>query len=310
MRFWRSASRISKDSSASRECMTLTLQRFAGASFGAQNACHAWTRRCGLLLELQGHGAQGLGEASPLPGYSPDTLEDTETALSALDLRALEHALERPDILDALKAASDLLPVTQPAARMALETAALDWRARREGVSAPALFGAAPQAERTLAWLFPATDAAALHGAQAAGYRHFKLKVGASGELAADLVRVKALARALPAGSRLRLDANRSWSQAEAQRACRELAAIDVEFIEEPCMDMTRPLDTDIAIALDESLLGRRPEQLEALVRQTDARVLVLNTSTSFCLSPGQALRSIWASNASSVNPASWRSKA
>jgi L-alanine-DL-glutamate epimerase-like enolase superfamily enzyme len=77
-------------------------------------------------------------------------------------------------------------------------------------------------------------------------------------------------------GSRLRLDANQSWSTVQAQYACRALACMDVEFIEEPCRNLRRPLDTDIAIALDESLRGRRLEAIEGLVRETGARVVVL----------------------------------
>jgi o-succinylbenzoate synthase len=254
----------------------ITLRRFAGDSVGARNAQCAWSRRCGLLLELGVDGVRGLGEASPLPGYSPDSLADAEAALAALDVRALEHALERPDILDVLRAVAALLPGPQRAARMALETAALDWRARRAGVSAAALLGAAPDAERTLAWLVAAADSADLHCAEAAGYRRFKMKVGAPGNLAAELAAVEHLRGRLGADSRLRLDANRSWSEAQARYACRELAAMNIEFIEEPCRGASRSLGTDIAIALDESLLGRRPDELAGLVRETGARVVVL----------------------------------
>jgi o-succinylbenzoate synthase len=258
--------------------MKITLRRFTGGSVGARNARRDWRRRSGLLVELCVGAEHGLGEASPLPGYSPDTLAEAEAALAALDVGALEHALERPEILVALKAVGDLLPSTQPAARMALETAALDWRARREGVSAAALLGAAPHAERPLAWLVTATDHTAAHVARAAGYRQFKIKMGAPADLAAELAGVKGLGPALGAGSRLRLDANRSWTEPQAHYVCREMAAMDVEleFIEEPCRESSGPLDTEIAIALDESLRGRRPDELEGLVRDTGARIVVL----------------------------------
>jgi o-succinylbenzoate synthase len=254
----------------------LELRRCAGISAGARNARRVWNGRCGLLVDLCLDAAHGLGEASPLPGYSPDTLAEAEAALAALDVRALERALERPQILEALRAVAELLPGAQPGARMALETAALDWRARRDGVSAAALLGAAPPAERPLAWLAATADSGAVHGARAAGYRHFKIKVGAPGKLDAELAAVKDFGAALAADSRLRLDANQSWTEAQAQHACRELAGLDVEFIEEPCRHLSRPLDTDIAIALDESLCGRHPDELEGLVRCTGARVVVL----------------------------------
>jgi o-succinylbenzoate synthase len=254
----------------------VTLQRFAGESVGARNARQVWRRRSGLLVDLCAHAAHGLGEASPLPGYSTDTLGEAETALAGIEIRALEHALELAEIYAALKAVADLLPSTQPAARMALETAALDWRARRDGVSAAALLGVAPRAERALAWLVAAPDHAGIRTAEAAGYRHFKLKIGAPGNLAAELATVIDVGRSLGRESRLRLDANQSWTEAQAQYACRALAGKEIEFIEEPCRGLSRPLDTDIAIALDESLRGCHPAELAALVRKTGARVVVL----------------------------------
>jgi o-succinylbenzoate synthase len=254
----------------------LTLKRYSGDSVGARNAQHAWRRRSGILVELDGDAAHGLGEASPLPGFSTDTLAEAEAALAAVDVRALERALDRPEIHAALKAAAHLLPRTQCAARMALETAALDWRARRAGVSAAELLGVGPRAERALAWLVTATDDAGVRSAQAAGYRHFKLKIGALGDLAAEVAAVIDFRGRLGTESQLRLDANQSWTEVEAQSACRALAAAAVEFIEEPCQRLSRPLDTDIAIALDESLRGCRPDEIEGLVRQTGARVVVL----------------------------------
>jgi o-succinylbenzoate synthase len=288
----KSANPISNASSAGRERLKLTLRRFAGDSAGARNARCVWRRRSGLLVDLCAGAAHGLGEASPLPGYSPDTLLDAEAALAVIDLRALERALELPDILAALKAVADLLPSTQPAARMALETAALDWRAHRNGVSAAVLLGAAPRAERALAWLVAASDFGAVRSAEAAGYRHFKHKIGAPGDLAGEVAAIKALACSLAVDSRLRLDANQSWTEVQAQYACRELESTDVEFIEEPCRGLSHPLETDIAVALDESLLGRRPDELEGIARRTGATIVVLKPmlqgGLTRCLELGQ----------------------
>ncbi len=256
--------------------MKLTLKRFSGDSVGAHNARRVWRRRAGLLVDLCAGAVHGLGEASPLPGFSTDTLGEAESALAGLDIVALERALELSEIQTALRAVVDLLPSSQPAARMALETAALDWRARRDGVSAVTLLGVAPHTERKLAWLVTASDHAGARSAEAAGYRHFKLKVGAPGNLAVEITSVMELGRALATDARLRLDANQSWTEVQAQSACRALAALHVEFVEEPCRALSHPLDTDIAIALDESLRGRRPEELEALVRTTGAGVVIL----------------------------------
>jgi len=243
---------------------------------GARNARQVWRRRAGLLVDLYADAEHGLGEASPLPGYSTDTLADAEAALAGLDARSLWRALRLPKIHAALKAVAELLPSTLPAARMALETAALDWRARRDGVSAAELLGVGAQTERALAWLVGATEHADLRSAEVAGYRHFKLKIGAPGNLVAELATVMDVGRALSPDSRLRLDANQSWTEAQAQYACRALAKTEVEFIEEPCRRLTRPLDTDIPIALDESLRECPRGDLAVLVRRTGAGVVVL----------------------------------
>ena len=272
----RNVHQISSASGVSRERVRLTLQRFSGDSVGARNARQVWRRRSGLLVDLYADAEHGLGEASPLPGYSTDTLADAETALAGLNVRSLWRALQLPKIQAALKAVAELLPSTLPAARMALETAALDWRARRDGVSAAALLGVGPRGERALAWLVGATAHADLRSAEVAGYRHFKLKIGAPGDLAAEMATVMEVRRSLSSDSRLRLDANQSWTEAQAQFACRALAATEVEFIEEPCRGLTRPLDTDIKIALDESLRDCPRDELATLVRRTGAGVVVL----------------------------------
>ena len=259
--------------------MKLSIRRFSGGIRGAHNASNTWHSRSGLLLELCAGSTRGLGEASPLPGYSPDTLESAQAALAALDLTALERALNLEDTAKALRAVANLVPTAQPAARMALETAALDLRGRQIQLPAPALLGADPGAQRTLAWLAGAPDAQALEairGAQRAGYDHFKLKLGQPGNFKAEIAGVRELRRALGVGPRLRLDANRGWSVSEATSACSLLEALDIEFVEEPSLKFARPLANCVPVALDESLQGLNPDDFEALARHSGARFVIL----------------------------------
>jgi o-succinylbenzoate synthase len=259
--------------------MNLSIRRFSGGTGGARNAGRTWTSRSGLLLALHAGCTRGFGEASPLPGYSHDTLESAENALGALDLTALEQALNLDNTVESLKSVANLLPRTQPAARMALETAALDLRGRQRRASAPTLLGAAPMATRTLAWLAGPPDADALdtiRAAERAGYDHFKIKVGTPGSFRTEIAGVRELRRELGLGPRLRLDANRAWSDSEATSAGTLLEALDIEFVEEPSSRLTRPLGASIPVALDESLQGLDPEDLEALVRRSGARFVIL----------------------------------
>ncbi len=262
----------------------LSIRRFVSGTPGAQNTRRAWASRAGLLVELQSGSLRGLGEASPLPGYSIDTLDGAEAALRALDTQALERALAMAYPTESFKALAHLLPREQPAARMALETAALDLRGQQYRLSAPALLGAHPGAERTLAWLAGAPDAQALEairGAQRSGYRHFKIKLGRAGQFDAEIAGVRALRRALGGGPRLRLDANRGWSAAQAESAAALLHALDIEFVEEPSHPHTQHPHTrhrggSIPVALDESLRGLGPRDLPALAARSGASFVVL----------------------------------
>jgi o-succinylbenzoate synthase len=231
------------------------------------------------LLELQAGSLCGFGEAAPLPGYSTDTLDGAEAALRALDTHALERTLDIKDTRAALKSVATLLPRSQPAARMALETAALDLRGQRHQLSAPSLLGADCRAARPLAWLAGAPDEFALEtirGAQRAGYHHFKLKMGRIGQFDAEIAGVLALRRALGAGPGLRLDANHGWSEAQAASAAALLESLDIEFVEEACPGLTRHRGASLPVALDESLRDLAPQDLEALAERSGASFVVL----------------------------------
>jgi o-succinylbenzoate synthase len=259
--------------------MKLSITRFSGSTPGAENSLMQWPSRCGLLLELHAGSDRGLGEASPLPGYSSDTLEGAATALGSLDLGQLERSVSVENTGEALESVANLLPRGQCAARMALESAVLDLRGHQRDTSAPALLGAEPGAARALAWLVGAPNAGTLQTvrlAQQAGYDHFKIKLGKVGSREQEIASVCELRQALGAGPRLRLDANRAWSEAEAGLACKLLQTLDIEFIEEPCRTFTRPLGAQIPIALDESLQGIDAEDLGAHVKYCGAGIIVL----------------------------------
>jgi len=141
------------------------------------------------------------------------------------------------------------------------------------------MLGADPSADRTLAWLVGAPDAQALETirrAQCAGYVHFKIKMGHIGKFNSEITAVRELRRMLGAGPRLRLDANQGWSEAERVSAGGLLESLDIEFIEEPSLRLTRHFGTTVPVALDESLQGLELEDLEALAEHSGARFVVL----------------------------------
>jgi len=259
--------------------MKLELRRVTVPTPGAQDARRQWPERESLLLRLtDAEGRSGIGEASPLPGYSPDVLGDVESALATVATSDIQAALALAP-REALGAVARLVPVSLPSARMALETAALDLLGVRQRRSAPILLGALPGATRPLAQLLGPAHAdglveAAVHALRG-GFRHLKLKLGAPGKLEAEVAAVAAVRRHLGAAVSLRLDANGSLSAAEIEAAWTTLAGLDIELFEEPGV-LPEGLRGAFPLALDESLHGLSESEVVALLQRSQARSVVL----------------------------------
>src|SRR5947208_15721169 len=99
---------------------------YGGEVVGAHGAVERWSERRGLLLRLvDSEGRVAQGEASPLPRYSPDTVEDAAAALARLDWTTLPDAEPGGPALAYLGRAARALAPLGPAARFAVETALL-----------------------------------------------------------------------------------------------------------------------------------------------------------------------------------------
>ncbi len=210
---------------------------FAAAFVSARSR---WTEREGLVLSLTDEaGHTGLGEASPLPGFSRETLAECRTQLSAFqafpDLDG-----DAPTLARAIGEASARLKA--PAARHALETALFDLAGRRRGEPVWWLLRAASGAPQTVPSLLPlagvipldnpAATAQRARRALARGLRTLKFKIGS--DLPAEIEALRAVRAAVGEAIELRLDANRAWPAAEAHAAADALVSLRPEFIEEP----------------------------------------------------------------------------
>ncbi|AUX31729.1 O-succinylbenzoate synthase [Sorangium cellulosum] len=205
--------------------------------------------RRGLVLSLtDDEGRVGLGEATPLPGFSPDTADDDERALAelpgalgAIGLPGGDAATSTaaPAILRALEPLSSRLRGV-PAARFALETALLDLVGQRLGLPASACLGGHRRAEVQVNGLL-ATSAAlpemlgSARALVARGVRAIKVKLRSRGDegFARDLEALRALRREHPS-IELRLDANAAWSLEDAPRRLALLAPLEPRFVEQP----------------------------------------------------------------------------
>ncbi|HEY2409336.1 MAG TPA: enolase C-terminal domain-like protein [Polyangiaceae bacterium] len=249
-------------------------------STSAENAHVHWSAREHLMLRVEdSNGSVGLGECSPLPSFSPDTLSGCEAALRELDLGALSERVDVSELHSELARASELIGQQFPAARCALETALLDLWSRALGIPAWQAIAALPKpgSPRSIAGLLANLDTGVedMRDALEGGLRTFKFKIGRSGAFARELAILRELRAVCPAHGRLRIDANRALDRA----AIAQLTSFELEWLEEPCAPDALPTLADLALplALDESLCGLSPTQAEALWDHTpNLRAIVL----------------------------------
>ncbi len=226
--------------------------------------------RSGFLVRAERDGVIGIGEATPLPGWT-ESLEDCETALEA----AVDAAASGGDA--ALEAAEGTA-----AARHGVALALADLFATRSARPLYQYLGDGSRTARvpvntTLGDTDPSVSAAAAREATDRGVRCCKLKVGRR-SLEADLERVARVREAVGPGIELRVDANGAWTFEEATDAIEGLATHDVSMLEQPLpggalgghADLR---DRGIDIALDEGLLEHG---VDAICAADAADVLVL----------------------------------
>jgi o-succinylbenzoate synthase len=220
-------------------------------------------RREGVLVRVDAGVGYGIGEATPLPGWT-ESLADCRAALDAASdhdaaLRAAVDADPRDPLANAPSfAALDAVP----AARHAVESAVLDARGRRDGRSLAALLAADPATGVPVnATVGDGSVAETVDAARAAvddGFDCLKVKVGA-GDLDRDVARLRAVREAVGPGVTLRADANAAWDRETARAAVDAVAPFDLSYLEQPLA--AADLDGHAAlrgqgvdIALDETL--------------------------------------------------------
>jgi len=216
--------------------------------------------RDGLLVTVEYDGHYGVGEATPLPGW-------TES------YEACREALERARaVADELDPGIALGKMDAPAARHGLSLAFAEARARAEDWSLyRALGGEFVETVPVNATLGSSAGPEAVGEAAARavdeGFETLKLKVGSNG-VEEDIERVRAIRDAVGADVSLRVDANGAWTPEQAQTALDSLAALDVSYLEQPLpkteLDAHAELSGPVDIALDESLAAYSVDEIAA----------------------------------------------
>jgi o-succinylbenzoate synthase len=211
--------------------------------------------RDGFLVTIDHEGVRGVGEATPLAGWT-ESLDDCRAAL--------EDARGAGDWRTAL----DALGGT-PAARHGLALALCDARSRAAG--APLyrhLGGDHKESVPVNATIGDGTVKETVDAATAAtadGFEALKLKVGARA-VETDIERIAAVREAVGSDIELRADANGAWSRDEARMALDGFAGADLAYVEQPLSraDLAghARLRGQTRVALDESLATHTVEHV------------------------------------------------
>ena len=224
-------------------------------------------RREGFVVTTEpandGSDAVGVGEATPLPGWT----ESYEACDAALDGVSDDDGPDSP--LEALSAAST------PAARHGVSLALADAASR--AVRRPLAELLANEADvdtspadavpvnATVGDGTPEESAAEAERAVDEGFDCLKLKVGAR-DVDEDVERVRSVREAVGDAVSLRADANGAWDREAARRALDALAAFDLAYVEQPLpaddLDGLAALRGEarggaVPVAADESIAAR-----------------------------------------------------
>lgn len=235
-----------------------------------------WRERYGVLLEVfDAEGHRGLGEASPLPGFSLDTLEQCHDALATW-CRSLPRTVDMAHFANLPAAMPE-----PPAARFAVETALLDLQGKRDPVVPVTRLLCREACQRVYVSRLLSGRRVDLLARQVRrgleeGFFTFKLKVGGAASFEHDLRLVRRLREAVPGNWRLRLDANASWRLSEAPGFLEQLARWRIELVEDPVPAGELPdlPPGPIPVAADEAL--GEEETRRRLLRSPSCRLWVL----------------------------------
>lgn len=225
--------------------------------------------RRGLLIRLQSDsGAVGWGEASPLPGFSRETLDDVVGAAGSLkdQLEGEELSIRGGD--DAVLLSPPLSDEYPASLRFAVESAAVHLSAEEQERTVAGLLGGTRETISLNALIADPLEegtkkASAL---REAGFEAVKIKVG-RGPIDEEASCIRSVSEVLGDDVSLRLDANRAWSLEDALTFAESVRDVPVAYLEEPLEDPRKlpslATQTSLPLALDETTREIGPAELD-----------------------------------------------
>ena len=231
------------------------------------------SERKGVLVTYDHRGETGVGEATPLPGWT-EPLADCK--------QALDGAAKAEGDGGHSGALLELATDSVPAARHGFSTALLDADARADGVALYQWFDDSRRCQSvpvnaTVGDSDPERTADAVARAVDTGFDCCKLKVGAR-SVSDDVARLRAVRDRVGDEIALRADANGAWTRTQARDAFDAFADHGVEYVEQPLAadDLAGHAQLrggPVGVALDEALIDTRAD---TVLSADAADVLVL----------------------------------
>lgn len=208
-------------------------------------------------------GAVGVGSASPTAAITGDTTAGIAAAIRDYIAPAL-HGVDLDDLVASCGAVQRAL-VRNTSAKAAVDIALHDLHARRLGISLTRFLGGTDAALSTDATVSLGSVEKMVSQAKelvAQGFRVLKVKLGGRDGL--DVERMVNIRDAVGGDIVLRVDANQAWNARETLRIADRLAALRVEYIEQPVpahdLDGLRQVTahSPLPVAADESVFDLR----------------------------------------------------
>lgn len=234
--------------------------------------------RKGFFISIHDElGSVSVGECSPLPVFSSESLSDVEEFLSTELKQLIGHKLE-----------GDLQSIKQIAVKItelhslqfALEQAMLGLAMQRDKNFLRNNFSAGKKTIPVNAVIGldkPENVFAKVTDKYKTGFRTFKIKVGRE-NFSDDYEIIKLIRKKYYSGVSIRLDANGKWDIDNAVDNLAKLSEFDIEYIEEPCGNLNCLIKlaerSSIPIAVDESL--KTYENVEEVLKSGKVKFLII----------------------------------
>lgn len=222
------------------------------------NSYNTLDERKGFIVSLtDDSGNSSLGEASPLPGFSRDSLDEAEE-----DLTGLFHLLKGMEIGTTLRSVKDIADdyILSNSVKFAFEQAMIGLLVKRDTSFIKKQFNETKKTINVNAVIGFEKEEKIFTIAEkklSEGFSTFKFKVGRN-NFADDINLIKEIRSRYGSEIKIRLDANGKWDLDVAKYNLDKLEAYNIEYIEEPCRGIENlaalSQNSPIPVVPDESL--------------------------------------------------------